>query len=230
MTVKTALLSVSDKTNLIPFARALAARGIALLSSGGTAKALSAEGIPVETVEAYTGSPEVMDGRVKTLHPRVHGGILSRGEKDKADLERLGAKPIDLVIVNLYPFEKVASNAASSHAEIVENIDIGGPSMVRSAAKNHARVAVVCDPADYDRVLAEIQESGEVKSETRASLAAKAFAHTAAYDAAISGYLSGRPSGENTESGRALFPQYLTLPFERAYSLRYGENPHQAGA
>ena len=230
MTVKTALLSVSDKTNLIPFARALSARGVQLLSSGGTAKALSAEGIPVETVEAYTGSPEVMDGRVKTLHPRVHGGILSRGDKDKADLERLGAKPIDLVIVNLYPFEKVASNPASSHAEIVENIDIGGPSMVRSAAKNHARVAVVCDPADYDRVLAEIQESGEVKPETRAALAAKAFAHTAAYDAAISGYLSGRPSGENAESGRALFPQYLTLPFERAYSLRYGENPHQAGA
>ncbi|MGH7284069.1 MAG: bifunctional phosphoribosylaminoimidazolecarboxamide formyltransferase/IMP cyclohydrolase [Polyangiaceae bacterium] len=230
MTVKTALLSVSDKTNLIPFARALAGRGVQLLSSGGTAKALSAEGIPVETVEAYTGSPEVMDGRVKTLHPRVHGGILSRGDKDKADLERLGAKPIDLVIVNLYPFEKVASNAASSHAEIVENIDIGGPSMVRSAAKNHARVAVVCDPADYDRVLAEIQESGEVKPETRAALGAKAFAHTAAYDAAISGYLSGRASGENKESERALFPQYLTLPFERAYSLRYGENPHQAGA
>ncbi|HEX7667107.1 MAG TPA: bifunctional phosphoribosylaminoimidazolecarboxamide formyltransferase/IMP cyclohydrolase [Polyangiaceae bacterium] len=230
MTVKLALLSVSDKTNLIPFARALAAQGVALLSSGGTAKTLAAEGIPVETVENYTGSPEVMDGRVKTLHPRVHGGILSRGEKDKGDLDRLGAKAIDLVIVNLYPFEKVASNSASSHADIVENIDIGGPSMVRSAAKNHARVAVVCDPADYDAVLAEIKEGGEVKADTRARLAAKAFAHTAAYDAAISGYLSGRKVDEKGESSREAFPQYLTLPFERAYALRYGENPHQAGA
>ncbi|MEO7111853.1 MAG: bifunctional phosphoribosylaminoimidazolecarboxamide formyltransferase/IMP cyclohydrolase [Polyangiaceae bacterium] len=234
MTVRVALVSVSDKTNLIPFARALVAKGISLLSSGGTAKALSAEGIPVETVEAYTGSPEVMDGRVKTLHPRVHGGILSRGEKDKGDLERLGAKPIDLVIVNLYPFEKVASNAASSHADIVENIDIGGPSMVRSAAKNHARVTVVCDPADYDAVLAEIQATGEVKQETRSLLAAKAFAHTAAYDAAISGYLSGKGAGDETDekakSSREAFPQYLTLPFERAYPFRYGENPHQSGA
>jgi phosphoribosylaminoimidazolecarboxamide formyltransferase / IMP cyclohydrolase len=230
MTVRVALVSVSDKTNLIPFARALAAKGISLLSSGGTAKALSAEGIPVETVEAYTGSPEVMDGRVKTLHPRVHGGILSRGEKDQGDLDRLGAKAIDLVIVNLYPFEKVASNAASSHADIVENIDIGGPSMVRSAAKNHARVAVVCDPADYDRVLAEIQATGEVKQETRSALAAKAFAHTAAYDAAISGYLSGHKTDEKGESSREAFPQYLTLPFERAYPFRYGENPHQSGA
>ena len=238
MTVRVALVSVSDKTNLIPFARALAAKGISLLSSGGTAKALSAEGIPVETVEAYTGSPEVMDGRVKTLHPRVHGGILSRGEKDKGDLERLGAKPIDLVIVNLYPFERVASNAASSHADIVENIDIGGPSMVRSAAKNHARVTVVCDPADYDAVLAEIEANGEVKQETRSLLAAKAFAHTAAYDAAISGYLSGKGAhpqpaegdARKGESSREAFPQYLTLPFERAYPFRYGENPHQSGA
>ncbi|MEO8798205.1 MAG: bifunctional phosphoribosylaminoimidazolecarboxamide formyltransferase/IMP cyclohydrolase, partial [Polyangiaceae bacterium] len=164
------------------------------------------------------------------LHPRVHGGILSRGDKDKGDLERLGAKAIDLVIVNLYPFEKVASNPASSHADIVENIDIGGPSMLRSAAKNHARVAVVCDPADYDEVLAEIQAGGEVKAETRARLAAKAFAHSAAYDAAISGYLSGRKTDEKGEASREVFPHYLTLPFERAYALRYGENPHQAGA
>jgi len=241
MTIRVALVSVSDKTNLIPFARALAAKGVALLSSGGTAKALAAEGIPVETVESYTGSPEVMDGRVKTLHPRVHGGILSRGEQDQGDLERLGAKPIDLVIVNLYPFEKVAGNSSSSHADIVENIDIGGPSMVRSAAKNHARVTVVCDPADYDRVLAEIQENGDVKAETRSALAAKAFAHTAAYDAAISGYLSGKGAPRNAasaddvadekaEGARHLFPQYLTLPFERAYPFRYGENPHQSGA
>ncbi len=226
MPVRTALLSVSDKTHLIPFARALAEKGVTLLSSGGTAKALAAEGVPVETVESYTGSPEVMDGRVKTLHPRIHGGILARGERDLADLERLGAREIDLVVVNLYPFERVASNPKSTHEEIVENIDIGGPSMVRSAAKNHARVAVVCDPSDYDRVLGEIREQGEVSGETRAELAAKAFAHTAAYDAAISRYLSARkPDGAAEE-----FPHYLTLPFEKGYGLRYGENPHQRGA
>ncbi|HEY1957398.1 MAG TPA: bifunctional phosphoribosylaminoimidazolecarboxamide formyltransferase/IMP cyclohydrolase [Polyangiaceae bacterium] len=221
MPVRTALVSVSDKTNLVPFARALAERGVTILSSGGTAKALAAEKIPVETVESYTGSPEVMDGRVKTLHPRVHGGILARGERDHGDLERIGARLIDLVVVNLYPFEKTVANPKSTHEEIVENIDIGGPSMVRSAAKNHARVAVVCDPADYDRVLGEIQTTGDVAEKTRAELAAKAFAHTAAYDAAISAYLSGR--GEE-------FPKYLTLPFEKAYALRYGENPHQRGA
>ncbi len=226
MTVRVALLSVSDKTGLVPFARALAARKVTLLSSGGTAKALAAEGIPVETVESYTGSPEVMDGRVKTLHPRVHGGILARGDQDLVDLERLGARLIDLVVVNLYPFERVAAKATSSHEEIVENIDIGGPSMVRSAAKNHARVTVVCDPADYDRVLGEITAKDDVSAATRAELAAKAFAHTAAYDAAISGYLSSREA----DGTRAAFPRYLTLPYERAYSLRYGENPHQQGA
>src|SRR3984957_7714120 len=226
MAVQVALLSVSDKTGLFELAKALHARGVKLLSSGGTAKALAAEGISVETVESYTGSPEVMDGRVKTLHPRVHGGILSRGERDKGDLERLGAREIDLVVVNLYPFEKVAADPASSHEHIIENIDIGGPSMVRSAAKNHARVSIVCDPADYDRVLDEIAKQGDTTPETRAQLAAKAFAHTAAYDAAISGYLSSREA----DGARARFPAYLTLPLERAYGLRYGENPHQAGA
>jgi phosphoribosylaminoimidazolecarboxamide formyltransferase/IMP cyclohydrolase len=224
--VRTALISVSDKTHLLPFARALADRGVSILSSGGTAKALAAEGIPVETVESYTGSPEVMDGRVKTLHPRVHGGILSRGDRDRADLDRLGAREVDLVVVNLYPFERVAADPASTHEHIVENIDIGGPSMVRSAAKNHARVTVVCDPADYQKVLSEITESGDTRPETRAALAAKAFAHTAAYDAAISGYLSSR----EPDGSRGKFGAFLTLPFERAYGLRYGENPHQSGA
>ncbi len=224
MAIRTALISVSDKTGLVAFARALSDRGTRILSSGGTAKSLAAEGIVVDTVESYTGSPEVMDGRVKTLHPRVHGGILSRGERDDGDLARLGAAPIDLVVVNLYPFEAVAADPASSHEHIVENIDIGGPSMVRSAAKNHPRVTVVCDPADYPRVLAEVQAHGDTLPGTRAELAAKAFAHTAAYDAAISGYLS-RP-----EPRASSFPAYLTLPFERAYGLRYGENPHQAGA
>jgi phosphoribosylaminoimidazolecarboxamide formyltransferase/IMP cyclohydrolase len=226
MPIRTALVSVSDKSGLVPFARALGERGVRILSSGGTAKTLAAEGVRVETVESYTGSPEVMDGRVKTLHPRVHGGILARGERDAGDLARLGASEIDLVVVNLYPFERVAADPGSSHEHIVENIDIGGPSMVRSAAKNHARVTVVCDPADYPRVLDELSRSGDTTPATRAELAAKAFAHTAAYDAAISGYLSMR----EPDGSRARFPRYLTLPLERAYGLRYGENPHQAGA
>lgn len=231
MPIRNALLSVSDKTGLLGFASALAKRGVTLLSSGGTAKALAAEGIAVETVEAYTGSPEVMGGRVKTLHPRVHGGILAREGTDDADLAKLGAKFIDLVIVNLYPFDKVAANPMASYEELIENIDIGGPSMVRSAAKNHARVAIVCDPSDYDRVLAEIESTGEVSLNTRRALAAKAFAHTAAYDAAISGVLSGpRAQDPDGTVGASPYPQYLTLPFERAYGLRYGENPHQSGA
>jgi len=221
MPIKTALVSVSNKAGLVPFVRRLVAAGVRVLSSGGTAKALEAEGIPVETVESYTGSPEVMDGRVKTLHPRVHGGILSRGERDQDDLAKLGGRLIDLVVVNLYPFERTVE-AGAAHDVIVENIDIGGPSMVRSAAKNHARVTIVCDPADYDAV-ADAVDLGDVPAPFRAKLAAKAFAQTAAYDAAIAAYLS------RDEAGGA-FPQYLALPFERAYSLRYGENPHQAGA
>ena len=231
MPIRTALLSVSDKTGLLPFASALAKRGVTLLSSGGTAKSLLDQGIAVQTVEDYTGSPEVMGGRVKTLHPRVHGGILAREGTDDSDLERLGGKFIDLVVVNLYPFEKVAANPKATLEELIENIDIGGPSMVRSAAKNHARVAIVCDPADYDRVLAEIERDGEVSKATRLELAAKAFAHTAAYDAAISGLLSGpRAADADATIGANPYPKYLTLPFERAYGLRYGENPHQSGA
>ncbi len=226
MPIRVALLSVSDKTGLLRFASALAKRGVKILSSGGTAKALAAEGIEVTTVEAYTGSPEVMGGRVKTLHPKVHGGILAREGTDEEDLAKLGAGFIDLVVVNLYPFEKVAANPNASFEELIENIDIGGPSMVRSAAKNHDRVTVVCDPGDYDRVLAEIEKSGETSKATRRELAAKAFAHTAAYDAAISGVLSG----PRADGGESTYPRYLTLPFERAYGLRYGENPHQTGA
>lgn len=231
MPIRTALLSVSDKTGLLRLASALSTRGVTLLSSGGTAKSLAAEGIPVETVEGYTGSPEVMGGRVKTLHPRVHGGILAREGQDDDDLARLGGKLIDLVVVNLYPFEKVASNPSASFEDLVENIDIGGPSMVRSAAKNHARVTIVCDPNDYERLLAEIDAGGEVSHATRRELAAKAFAHTAAYDAAISGVLSGPRAHEGfAAEASSPYPRYLTLPFERAYGLRYGENPHQSGA
>jgi phosphoribosylaminoimidazolecarboxamide formyltransferase/IMP cyclohydrolase len=222
--IRRALISVSDKAGVVDFARALAARGVEILSTGGTLAALRGADIAATSVEDYTGSPEVMDGRVKTLHPRVHGGILARLAHHQRDLDSLGAKPIDLVVVNLYPFEQTVERGAS-YAEAVENIDIGGPSMVRSAAKNHERVTVICDPRDYERVLAEIA-AGEVSEATRKSLAAKAFAHTAAYDAAIAAYLSGAAEGH---AGTAL-PPYLTLPLERVASLRYGENPHQAGA
>jgi phosphoribosylaminoimidazolecarboxamide formyltransferase/IMP cyclohydrolase len=223
MPIRRALLSVSDKSGLVDFARALAQRGVELLSTGGTHKALSDAGVPVTGVESYTGSPEVMDGRVKTLHPRVHGAILAREGKDEADLERIGARYIDLVVVNLYPFEQTLERPGAAFEELVENIDIGGPSMVRSAAKNHERVTVVCDPADYGRVLAELEERGETPHDTRRWLAAKAFSHTAAYDAAISGWLSA--VGESDGWSR-----HLTLPLDKAYSLRYGENPHQKGA
>lgn len=223
MPTRRALLSVSDKTGLIDFARALARLGVELLSTGGTYRALQEAGIPVTAVDAYTGSPEVMDGRVKTLHPRVHGGILAREGTDEADLERLGAGFIDLVVVNLYPFEQTLKRSDASYEDLIENIDIGGPSMVRSAAKNHARVTVVCDPADYGLVLQELEAKGEVSLDVRKRLAGKAFAQTAAYDAAISGWLTAQ--GE--EDG---FPRSLTLPLVKGYGLRYGENPHQRAA
>src|SRR5262245_49666528 len=221
--IRRALISVSDKTGIVIFARALAARGVEILSTGRTLRALAAEEVPVTSVESYTGSPEVMDGRVKTLHPRVHGGILARLERDAHDLERIGAQPIDLVVVNLYPFEQTLARVDATHEEIVENIDIGGPSMVRSAAKNHARVAVVCDPEDYPAVLEQIEQTGDVTLQLRAHLAAKAFSHTSAYDGAIAAYLS---SGSRAER----FPPYLGSSLERVASLRYGENPHQQGA
>ncbi len=223
MPIRRALLSVSDKTGLVSFARGLADRGVELLSTGGTFRALSEAGIPVTSVENYTESPEVMAGRVKTLHPRVHGGILAREGTDDQDLERIGAGFIDLVVVNLYPFEKTLKRADSSFEELIENIDIGGPSMVRSAAKNHARVGIVCDPDDYGSVLAEIEESGEILPATRKRLAGKAFSHTAAYDAAISGWLTAQDESDG-------FPRALTLPMVKAYGLRYGENPHQKAA
>jgi phosphoribosylaminoimidazolecarboxamide formyltransferase/IMP cyclohydrolase len=202
MKIRRALLSVSDKTGLIVFARALAERGVFLLSTGNTFRALREAGIEAQTVESYTGSPEVMNGRVKTLHPRVHGAILARSGVDDADLERIGALPIDLVAVNLYPFEKTLAEQkilaeqkalagpGSSLELLIENIDIGGPCMLRAAAKNHDRVSVVCDQEDYARVIRELDENaGEVPRETRRRLAAKAFAHTAAYDTAIAEWL-----------------------------------------
>jgi phosphoribosylaminoimidazolecarboxamide formyltransferase / IMP cyclohydrolase len=223
MPIRRALLSLSDKTGLVSFARALADRGVELLSTGGTLKTLEQAGIPVKGVDAYTGSPEVMDGRVKTLHPKIHGGILAREGHDENDLARIGASFIDLVVVNLYPFEQTLKREGAAFHELIENIDIGGPSMVRSAAKNHDRVAVVTDPADYGPVLSEIETTGEVSAATRRQLAGKAFALTASYDAMISGWLTGLEEADG-------FPKNLTLPLRKGYGLRYGENPHQKAA
>lgn len=222
MPIRRALLSVSDKAGLLDFARALAARGVTLLSTGGTFKALEAAGIAVVAVDAYTGSPEVMGGRVKTLHPKIHGGLLARAGTDDADLARIEADFIDLVVVNLYPFQATLERGASFD-ELIENIDIGGPSMLRSAVKNHARVTVVCDPADYGAVLAELEATGDTSLETRRRLAARAIAETAAYDAMIAGWMSGldEPDG---------YPRARGFSLEKAYGLRYGENPHQTGA
>jgi len=216
-------LSVSDKTGIVELARALSARDVALLSTGGTYSTLVAAGIKVESVESYTGSPEVMSGRVKTLHPRVHGGILARAGIDDADLARIGAELIDLVVVNLYPFERTLAKTGASYEELIENIDIGGPSMLRSAAKNHERVTVLCDPSDYGPLLEELSRTGEISRSMRARLAAKAFAHTAAYDSAITGWLSARGEDDG-------YPRHLGVMLDKAYALRYGENPHQTGA
>ena len=218
---KRALVSVSDKAGVVDFAKGLVDIGFEILSTGGTARALREGGVVVTDVSEYTESPEIMDGRVKTLHPRVHGGILMRDtSEDRDELGSIGGAPIDLVCVNLYPFEQTVARGAP-HEETIENIDIGGPSMVRSAAKNHARVTVVTEPSDYDDVLAAYRGSGPDQA-LRARLAAKAFAHTAAYDGAISGYL--------TKEGDSKFPGALTLSFDKAYDVRYGENPHQQGA
>ncbi|MEM9068866.1 MAG: bifunctional phosphoribosylaminoimidazolecarboxamide formyltransferase/IMP cyclohydrolase [Myxococcota bacterium] len=223
--VARALISVSDKTGIVDLGKGLAAAGVEILSTGGTARALREGGVPVVDVSEYTDSPEVMDGRVKTLHPRVHGGILMRDtDEDRAELGSLGGKPIDLVVVNLYPFEQTVAKGAA-HADVIENIDIGGPSMVRSAAKNHSRVTVVTDPEDYDELLEAVRGEGPSLS-FRQRLAGKAFTHTAAYDGAIAAYLTSL----DEEGKRGVFPGTLTLQFQKAYDVRYGENPHQKGA
>ncbi|HET8724898.1 MAG TPA: bifunctional phosphoribosylaminoimidazolecarboxamide formyltransferase/IMP cyclohydrolase [Anaeromyxobacteraceae bacterium] len=228
MAVRRALLSVSDKTGLVPFARRLAAKGVELLSTGGTQKALAEAGLRVVPVGEYTAAPEILGGRVKTLHPRVHGGILYRRglASDEADVTARDIPPIDLVVVNLYPFREAVA-AGKPFAEVVEEIDIGGPAMVRSSAKNSAHVGVVVDPADYDRVAGEIEAQGSLSDATRFDLMRKAFAHTAAYDAAIAEYLSSR-AAPDAEPGR--FPATLAATWSKVQDLRYGENPHQAGA
>ena len=220
MKIQRALLSVSDKTGLIDFARGLHEMGVELLSTGGTAKAIAAAGIPVREISDYTGFPEMMDGRVKTLVPKVHGGLLFlRGdEKHEAQAEEHGILPIDLVCVNLYPFEETIARKGVTLEEAIEQIDIGGPSMIRSGSKNHRSVTVVVDPDDYPRILEAMRAgNGETTPELRARLAVKAFATTGAYDRAISSYLDNESApGEN-----------LSLEFPLAGRLRYGENPHQ---
>lgn len=224
--IQRALVSVSDKRGILDLCRKLAEHGVEILSTGGTARALRGAEIAVIDVAEYTGSPEVMDGRVKTLHPRVHGGILMRDTiGDRTQLTELGGQAIDLVVVNLYPFEETVARDAP-HDEIVENIDIGGPSMIRSAAKNHARVTLVVDPADYPEVIAALDEEDGPSLPLRQRLAAKAFTHTAAYDAAIAAYMTSR----REDGTRDRFPGTLTFSLEKAYGLRYGENPHQQGA
>jgi phosphoribosylaminoimidazolecarboxamide formyltransferase/IMP cyclohydrolase len=226
-----ALISVSDKTGLIDFAGRLARRGIEILSTGGTARALREAGVAVREVSDFTGAPEILDGRVKTLHPRIHGGILGRPtDEHRAQMREHGLDPIDLVVVNLYPFRETVARGAPFD-EVIENIDIGGPAMIRSSAKNHERVAVVVDPADYARVIADIETAGEVSAGVRFELARKAFAHTAAYDGAIAGHL-GKLSGPPSSPGAALadFPATMHPELHLNRVLRYGENPHQKAA
>ncbi len=222
---KRALISVSDKSGVLDFARALADLGIELLSTGGTAKLLRDAGLKVKDVSEYTGFPEMMDGRVKTLHPKVHGGLLGRRGIDDGIMSEHGIEPIDILVVNLYPFEQTVAKPGCSFEDAIENIDVGGPAMLRGAAKNHAAVAVVVDHADYGRVLAELNAQGQVGDDLRAELAAKAFAHTAAYDGAIANYLTARGA-----EGQQPFPGTYTAQFTKLYDLRYGENPHQQAA
>ncbi len=224
--IKRALISVSDKTGVVDMAKGLEALGAEILSTGGTAKALRDAGVKVTDVAAYTGSPEILDGRVKTLHPKIHGGLLGRrsvpAHVDQMKQHNIG--PIDVVVVNLYPFESTISKPNCHFDDAIENIDIGGPSMLRSAAKNHDDVLVVVDPADYQRVL-EAAKDNTVTRALRRELAMKVFQHTARYDSLIAGYLEKQVQG-----GEVKFPKILSLQFDLAETLRYGENPHQQGA
>ena len=223
--IRRALLSVSNKDGLIELAQALHRRGVALLSTGGTATLLERSGVPVTQVSSHTGFPEIMDGRVKTLHPKIHGGLLGRRDIDDEVMQAHGIEPIDLLVVNLYPFAATVARPGCTYEDAIENIDIGGPAMVRAAAKNHDRVAVIVDPLDYSAVLDELERNaGAVSEPTRKRLAAKAFAHTASYDTAVASYLA------RVNEGAGDFPQSLALHFQKRLDLRYGENPHQTAA
>jgi phosphoribosylaminoimidazolecarboxamide formyltransferase/IMP cyclohydrolase len=224
--IQRALLSVSDKTGLVSFAQTLAAAGVELISTGGTAKALRDAGLTVKDISEHTGFPEMLDGRVKTLHPKVHGGLLyiRSNDQHEAAVKQHGITPIDLVVVNLYPFEATVAKPGVSLHDAIENIDIGGPSMLRSAAKNHDSVTVIVDPADYSVVAELVKATGETTLELRRTLAAKVYSRTAAYDAAIAAHLT------KEFSGGAALPAALAVSAKQAQSLRYGENPHQKAA
>jgi phosphoribosylaminoimidazolecarboxamide formyltransferase/IMP cyclohydrolase len=223
--VTRALISVSDKTACVEFCRRLASLGIEILSSGGTSRVLGEHGIATIEVSAYTGFPEMMEGRVKTLHPKIHGGILGRRGIDDAVMEEQGIRPIDLVVVNLYPFERIIADPNCKLTNAIENIDIGGPALIRAAAKNHAAVAVVVDPTDYDAIARELETaSGSLSAATRFRLAVKAFRHTAWYDSVIADYL------HTCDANADPFPEPLLLRFRQGQPLRYGENPHQRAA
>ncbi|EOV9325545.1 bifunctional phosphoribosylaminoimidazolecarboxamide formyltransferase/IMP cyclohydrolase [Vibrio parahaemolyticus] len=232
--IRRALISVSDKTGIVEFAQALAERGVDILSTGGTARLLAEQGIAVTEVSDYTGFPEMMDGRVKTLHPKVHGGVLGRRGQDDDVMAKHGINPIDMVIVNLYPFAETVAKDGCTLADAVENIDIGGPTMVRSAAKNHKDVTIVVNASDYDRVIAEMDANDKsLTLETRFDLAIAAFEHTAAYDGMIANYFGTMvPSyGKNKEGDQeSKFPRTFNQQFEKKQDMRYGENSHQAAA
>jgi phosphoribosylaminoimidazolecarboxamide formyltransferase/IMP cyclohydrolase len=226
--IKQALISVSDKAGVVEFAKALAGLGYRLLSTGGTAKLLAEHGLQVTEVAAYTGFPEILDGRVKTLNPRIHAGLLAR-RTDRAHMESLqehGIDPIDLLVVNLYPFEQTIAKQDCSFDDAIENIDIGGPAMLRAAAKNHESVAVVVDPGDYACIIEELKDGGTVGAATRLALARKVFAHTARYDGAIANYLTAL----DEQGERGAFPQVLSRQWVKVQQMRYGENPHQQAA
>ena len=229
--VRRALISVSDKTGVVDFARALNELGVEILSTGGTFKLLCDNGIPAVEVADYTGFPEMMDGRVKTLHPKIHGGILGRRDQDGAVMSQHGIKPIDLVAVNLYPFAATVAKEGCTLPDAIENIDIGGPTMVRSAAKNHKDVAIVVNTSDYDDIIASLKEGG-LSYARRFALALKAFEHTAAYDGMIANYLGTIDQSAATLStaGRSDFPQTFSSQFIKVQDMRYGENPHQIAA
>lgn len=224
MTKKRALISVSDKNGITDFARELVSLGFELISTGGTKKALQEQGIPVLSVSDVTGFPEILEGRVKTLNPFIHGGLLAKqdDEAHQKQLEEHGIEPIQIVCVNLYPFQQTIEKPDVTVADAIENIDIGGPTMLRSSAKNHQYVTVVVDPTDYETVISELKADGKTSLETRRKLAAKVFRHTAAYDALIAGYMTDL-AGEET-------PEKLTVTYELKQTLRYGENPHQKAA
>jgi len=231
----TALLSVSDKTGIVEFAQALHAQGVKLLSTGGTAKLLADKGLPVTEVSEVTGFPEMLDGRVKTLHPRVHGGLLARRDlpEHMAALKEHGINTIDLLVVNLYPFAQATAKLDCTLENAIENIDIGGPTMLRAAAKNWQDVAVIIDPVDYEQVLSEMKGEGLTRG-TKFMLAKKVFAHTAAYDGMITNYLTSLEAGSELKTEavpvREAYPAVYNLQLQKVQGMRYGENPHQSAA